>query len=392
MPEFGLKPRMELVDSLRGFALMGLFLVHMVEFFELHWYNHNPSMVFDTVMWMFGGKAYAMFAMLFGLSFFIIMDRQASRGVDFRARFSWRLVLLFSFGYLHSLFYNGDILQVLSLVGLLLIVTYPLSNKFILLLASIFLLQTPAVSYLIYLIFNPELAAGNPVHWKIMGGVFETFANGNFSEVLKTNAYQSHVGKWAFFIESGRLWNIFGLVLLGMWLGRINFFRNTAYHTKLALSGVILFICLAALMYYARSHVSQQPILYPLSHWVLKGIVSNYMNTALMLAGTLFFVLCYQANVLSKLLNLLSPCGRMTLTLYVAQGIICVPLFFNYGLGWYETIDHSTSLILGVIFWVVQVFFAHLWFKYFQYGPLEWLWRAATFTRMDIPFKYSVQS
>lgn len=387
MPELNVKPRMELVDALRGFALMGLFLVHMVEFFELHWYSPKPSAVFDTVMWMFGAKAYAMFAMLFGLSFFIIMNNQAARGVDFRARFTWRLLLLFTFGYLHSLFYNGDILQVLAISGLILFFACSLSNKYILLLAAFFLLQIPAITYFIFLMFNPELAAGIPVHWEIMGRVFEVFANGSFFEVLKTNALQSHLGKWMFFIESGRLWNILGLVLLGMWLGRIHFFSDVKRHTRLAVIGITSFLCLALLMYFARIYFSQNPVGSPLSQWLLKQIVSSYMNTALMMAGVLFFVVSYQVNLLQRLLKMLVPCGRMTLTLYVAQGVIGVPLFFNYGLGWYNTMDHASSLILGITFWAGQVVFARWWFRSFQYGPLEWLWRAATYTRMDIPFK-----
>jgi uncharacterized protein len=106
--------RIIVVDSLRGFALFGLFIVHMVEYFELFWYAPEWGWVHDTIFFMFGGKAYAIFALLFGLSFFIIMDNQARRGVDFRWRFAWRLTLLAAMGYLHGLLYSGDILQVLA--------------------------------------------------------------------------------------------------------------------------------------------------------------------------------------------------------------------------------------------------------------------------------------
>ena len=81
------------VDCLRGFALFGLFIIHMVEYFELYWYLPEPGFFHNLIFFLFGGKAYAIFALLFGLSFFIIMDNQAKRGVDFRARFSWRLTL-----------------------------------------------------------------------------------------------------------------------------------------------------------------------------------------------------------------------------------------------------------------------------------------------------------
>ena len=63
--------RITLVDSLRGFALMGLFLVHSIELFELYWKNPVDSKVHDIIFFLFAGKAYAIFAMLFGISFFI---------------------------------------------------------------------------------------------------------------------------------------------------------------------------------------------------------------------------------------------------------------------------------------------------------------------------------
>ena len=63
------RSRITVVDCLRGFALFGLFIVHMVEYFELFWYAPEWGWVHDTVFFLFGGKAYAIFALLFGLSF-----------------------------------------------------------------------------------------------------------------------------------------------------------------------------------------------------------------------------------------------------------------------------------------------------------------------------------
>ena len=76
--------RLELVDGVRGFALMGLFLVHSVELFELYWVHPVPDPWFDATMAVFAGKAFSLFALCFGLSFSIIMDRTRRRGVDFR--------------------------------------------------------------------------------------------------------------------------------------------------------------------------------------------------------------------------------------------------------------------------------------------------------------------
>lgn len=381
------KPRLELIDALRGFALMGLFIVHMVSFYGLHWFNPEPSATFTIVMWAFSGKAYALFALLFGLSFFIIMDRQASRGVDFRGRFAWRMIVLFLFGYLHSLFYSSDILQILAVCGLLLLIFYGASSKFILLIGLLFLLQVPAIGHFFYLYHNPELANSNPAFWELTNNTNQVFANGSFAEVLRINAFQSHIGKWSYYIESTRIWNIIGLFFVGFWLARKNFFESIERYKNINIIALFIAILVVVVMYFATDYFGRNGFEQALSQWVMMSVLYSYMNTALMVATTLVLILGYQLNIVNKALNLLAPVGRMTLTLYIAQGIIFTPLFFGYGLGWYDTIGHSTSLGLGIILWLAQLVFAHQWFKYYQYGPLEWIWRAATFTRLDIPFK-----
>src|SRR5690606_36298361 len=146
MTKIGYVSRREGLDALRGFALFGLFIVHMPELFELYWLNpvSDPlqKAVHDTVWLLLAGKAFALMALCFGVSFFIIMDRSAQRGVDFTGRFVWRLALLALMGLLHGLWYRGDILEVLALMGLLLVPFYRVrSNRVLLWLAAAFMLQ-----------------------------------------------------------------------------------------------------------------------------------------------------------------------------------------------------------------------------------------------------------
>jgi uncharacterized membrane protein len=135
--------RIALIDALRGYALMGLFLIHMVEYYELYWAQPIPNGVNTTMFFLFGGKAYAMFGLLFGVSFYILMEGQARRGVDFRARFVWRLTILLAIGFLHSLIYGGDILTVLAVTGMILVPMYRWRNASLLFAALFFVLQGP---------------------------------------------------------------------------------------------------------------------------------------------------------------------------------------------------------------------------------------------------------
>lgn len=382
--------RLHVVDSLRGFALMGLFMVHMVSFYGLHWIEPTPSTSYDAVMWLFGGKAYALFALLFGLSFYIIMDSQAKKDVDFRSRFCWRMTILFGFGYLHSLFYSADILQVLAVSGILLVIIYSMGNRILLAVSLFFLLQIPTYFFLAYLAYHPELANSNPTFWGLTEVSNNVAATGSFLDVLNTNAFESHLGKWFFYLESSRLWNIIGLSMFGLWLGRTEFFQQFDLRKKRYLFVLLIGMIISILIYMVAEYFNQVPIQESLVRWSVGSIIYSYMNLALMMTAAILFMFCFQVNVLQRFLHHLAPCGRMTLTLYVAQSIICTPIFFHYGLGLYDTITHNNAIMLFVLLWVAQVIFANIWFRYFRYGPLEWIWRVTTFTTIDIPFRGKV--
>ena len=117
--------RLHVVDALRGFAIISIMLLHNLEHFDFYflpeglpsWMVAIDKVIWDTMFFLFGGKSYAIFAFLFGLTFFIQSDNQAKRGKDFRGRFAWRLVLLLGFGILNSAFYQGDILTIYALIG-----------------------------------------------------------------------------------------------------------------------------------------------------------------------------------------------------------------------------------------------------------------------------------
>src|SRR5476649_1656578 len=104
--------RLDVIDALRGFAIVSIMLLHNIEHFDFYffpaglpaWLKIVDSQIWDTLFFLFGGKSYAIFALLFGLTFFLQFDGREKRGEDFRPRFAWRLVLLLLFGMINSLF------------------------------------------------------------------------------------------------------------------------------------------------------------------------------------------------------------------------------------------------------------------------------------------------
>lgn len=142
-------PRITILDILRALALLGIVIVHAHDHFNLYlpvlpaagWQAAANGAADWLYEHLFVSKSFLLFSFLFGLSFFIQLDRQEQRGVDFRKRFMWRLVLLFLLGLVHTLFYDGDILTIFGVLGFALVLLYRRSTPFLVILCLLCLMQ-----------------------------------------------------------------------------------------------------------------------------------------------------------------------------------------------------------------------------------------------------------
>lgn len=141
------QPRVEVVDALRGFAVMAILLVHSVEHFNFYiyptdqpdWLAWLDRSVFCGVFALMAGKSYAIFALLFGFTFYVQWSNQRRQGRDFGYRFLWRLLLLVGFASLNSVFFMaGDVLLLFAAVGIILFLVRNCSDKVVLGLAVLF--------------------------------------------------------------------------------------------------------------------------------------------------------------------------------------------------------------------------------------------------------------
>lgn len=182
--------RLDLLDSVRGFALMGLFLVHSVEMYETFWAHPDYGAVFQWTFGLFSGKAYAIMALCFGVSFYLIMQGAARRGQDFRWRFAWRLTLLVGIGLLHTIFYRGDILQILALLGFsMLLLDRIRSNRLLLVLAGICFLELPLLLRAWLAAKGVAWAAAQPLYYSDPG--MAALTHGSFPEVAARHSHSS---------------------------------------------------------------------------------------------------------------------------------------------------------------------------------------------------------
>lgn len=383
--------RVELVDALRGFALMGICLVHFMEYFELYWINQDPTTLHNLIFFLFAGKAYAIFALMFGLSFFIIMDNQARKGVNFSYRFMWRLLVLLAIGYIHTLLYLGDILSVLGVIGLSLLFVKKLENRWLWIAAIACLLQLPFYYQIYAALANLPGANDAPSHWAVLGHVYGAIEKANFAQLVALNSWDGLVAKWLFFVESGRGLQLIGLFIIGLILGRTGFFTQAEKFSAVRLKALVIAIIATIAFFVMEKFIKQLPANslqeQGLAKMYLEQLVDSYLSTAIMASLVLLFVQVYLWQRSGKLLNLLAPCGRISLSIYLIQSVIGVPLFYPFGLGLYKTIGQTNSLLLGIAFYAVLIIVAHWWVKRFYYGPIEWLWRSATYMTTNVPFK-----
>ncbi len=375
------------VDAFRAFALFGLFIVHCVELFELHWADPQPSVWFDRTFLVFAGKAFAMFALSFGLSFSIIISRAQHRGEAYEARFLWRSIILILFGLAHTMIYRGDILVVLGLVGLLLVPFNRFkSNAILIAVAMAFLINVPLI--LRYLFIYDGGANGLAVLTKANTLSMQAYASGGLMEFFVANLGSGNLVKWVYMLESGRVSQIFGLFLLGLVLGRINFFTDLS---RFQIHRWALAILLGSSAFFLYQNQSEVIEMFPKSahgetQFYVSNLVAGWSNILFMFFQTLVF---FELWLLLKgrVLNWLAPLGRMSLTLYIGQSIVFIPLLYNVGLGFYDDVTAEQMFWIGIVAFAAQGVFAAVWVRCFYYGPLEWLWRAFTKQSTDVPFR-----
>ncbi|HSC69020.1 MAG TPA: DUF418 domain-containing protein [Cellvibrio sp.] len=395
-PTIAKPQRVELVDALRGFALMGICLVHFMEYFELYWIKQDPTALHNFIFFLFAGKAYAIFALMFGLSFFMIMDNQAHKGVNFSYRFVWRLVILLMIGYIHTLLYLGDILSVLGVIGLSLVFVNGLHNRWLLVLAVACLLQLPFYYHIYASLNNLPGANEAPLHWAVFPEVYGAIVKADFPELLALNSWDGLIAKWLFFVESGRGLQLIGLFIIGLILGRIGFFTQVEKFAGSRAIALVIAVIATAVFFALENFIKQLPANslqeQGMAKMYLEQVVGAYLSTAIMAALVLLFMQLYLWHRSGKILNVLAPCGRISLSIYLIQSVIGVPLFYPFGLGWYETLGQTNSLLAGIAFYTVLVVAAHWWVKRFYYGPVEWLWRSATYMTARVPFKKGIHS
>lgn len=388
--------RIEILDVLRGVAIGGIFMGNMQWFSG---YGFMPdAMAAQTpfvdqaarflVHVFIEGKFYSIFSFLFGFGFALQISRAEDRG-DLKATvFKRRLFWLLIIGVFHAfLLWSGDILSVYALIGFVLLLFRKKATeslpKWIL-----GLILAPIAVYVVFLVlfvsFAPPDVASSVAEakngmWQNAVGVVP---NGTYLRIMVDYNLNILAGRWAGLIFEMRLPKILAMFLLGFYAYRRGIFRSLANHKNLIHR--VLIYCLPAgivlnlvFAYYA----GRESVLPPEPIGLLGVVTYGFGVPALALGIIALIVTLWQNHNGQKALSIFAPVGRMAMTNYLLQTVVAISIFYGFGFGLYGTTGAAKATVIALVVFVFQVVLSTMWLKFFQYGPMEWIWRQLTYRK-----------
>lgn len=410
------------LDVLRGFALFGILLVNIVFFAnplsEPFNFSEVESGIDEAIGWFIGffaqGKFYPLFSLLFGLGFAVQLQRASARQRSFVPVYLRRLLVLLAIGIAHAtLVWAGDILVVYAILGFLLLLVGRGSARWLLILAAIaYALQVLVVvgmQWSMQVAADCEAVLQDDVAQDIVEDAgfcrsaemqdmlagfeearqegeqmrdvaWQAYTQGSFADItaVRVDEFGMMLSHMGFFGAQ-----VLAMFLLGAWLGRRGVFAAPAEHRVLLrnmlLLGVLVGLPLSA--WFASVNLEVDYTEMPNPGMAQAFMINLFAGPLLALAYAAAIVLAMQTHA-AKLLRVLAPVGRMALTNYLMQSIICTLIFYSYGLALMR--DKPGMLLqLGivVVVFLLQIVWSNWWLKRQAYGPAEWLWRAATYMR-----------
>lgn len=369
------------IDILRGAALFGVLLVNLLTAFrvpllqhlaDFHTHPGRANQIVDLACGVFlEEKAITIFSTLFGVGMAIQCERSRERGAGYAWLGLRRLLTLAVLGLLHSIFiWNGDILTLYALAGLLVLPALFLPERAGLAVAAVLLLLRALPLHLPL----PQLP------WEALRGhsaqATRIYAHGSYREILPFRLHETAV---VFIPLLGQILpRTMGLMLLGQSLWRRGILREPERHRTLLRGVAGLGIPLGVLVncgQAAAAYAEQS-----LAPWT--GLLDALSTTPLALGYAAALLLLLQRPAVRRTLNAAESVGRMALSCYLSQSVILGLVFYGYGLGLFGRLGSAAAAPLGFLIYGLQMIGSRLWLRRYRFGPVEWLWRAATYGRL----------
>lgn len=381
------RERIEVIDILRGFSVLGILLVNMLSFagygtplHDMEPINRNAVLFIKFVA---QAKFYTLFSFLFGWGMAIQMERAAQRSARFVPLYVRRLLILLLVGLVHAVFvWDGDVLTTYALLGLPLLLFRTRSDRTLLVTVILcmlipILLSTPGPGETFgeaytkaTANYRQEVAAGHQAGVYAAGSYLET----TLQRLKELRLHYAGSIYWAT--------HIFGMFLMGLYAGRRRIFRNISTHLPLFRKVMWWGLTVGVACNLVFVSVTASPSLVPPSCYELATRGARTIGgPALCLFYISAIVLLVQKKTWQEKLSPLAAVGRTALSNYLFQSLVCTLIFYGYGLGLYGKLGPAITLILTIIIYRGQIGLSDWWLYRYRFGPAEWLWRSLTYRK-----------
>ena len=364
------KNRITSIDFVRGIALILIIILHHIGHFNFYlkpnfqpnWLESFDYFTIRIFYYIVAEKAFGIFSILFGWSFYLMYSSKIQLYELLRKHIP-RMGILIGFGFLHLVFYKGDILIIYGIIGVFL----PFFS---------FLKPKLQVVVIIVLLVNPLLVYNclqefingvniNKINYVIPNPLFnQTIANGSFIEVCNLNFSEGIFNTLKSTWIKGRAFSIAGFFGFGYFIGKQQWISKLLQFKKhiFIASAIIAFLLL---LNSSKLIDNKSQLFYSISYYI------NIFLTFIYLWSLIYFYLFFKNSSIEAM-------GRMGLTNYVLSSIIGTFIYYGWGLKAYEYTGYFLSLLISLLIILFQVKFSKIYINKFKQGPLEYLWRKCT--------------
>ena len=386
--------RLQVLDALRGFALLGIFLMN-IEWFtrpaQEMGHGIDPAatgldrLAALAVLVLVQGKFWVLFSLLFGMGF-ALMSARAGEGAGFQRIYLRRCLALLVFGLVHGLLlWSGDILHAYAIAGLMLLALGGIAHRAWPWLGAGLYVTVAGALFL----YGWVLEAVSPATVELLlemdaesraeaSAASQAFAHGGWWQAVRHNAYA--FATITLPALSVLLPLALGVFMLGAWLHRAGRFSDVAAHRG-------WFVRLAAWTLPVGALLMAASLSLGTSFDGMREAGRMTMATGLGALASLPLALGYMAlfaiaagsRLLARPLLWLAPAGRMALTHYLLQSLVAGLVFHGYGLGLWGQVGRAGQVALVLAVFALQVLASHWWLARWRFGPMEWLWRGISY-------------
>ena len=395
--------RNPVIDTIRGFALLGILLVNIALFahpMQRMLFPIDPgSTVVDRIVdwcvrFFAEGKFYSLFSFLFGLGFGIQLLRSAERGTRLGPVYARRLGILFLIGLIHLfLVWAGDILTFYAIAGSLLLVFRDVKPRTLLIWAAILVAIPLALNTLgtaavvggrmvkpsVTTMIDKSLAEQDSVFRAAEVQASEVYSGGSYGEVT---AQRARDAAWIIYGYIAVGPQMLGMFLIGLYVARRGVLSDLENHTRFLhrvfLWGLILGVAGNGL--YATL-IQDLPRIEPSLMLLLAMTGYAFGTPALALAYAAGIALLFRHHSRANWVRPFAAAGRIPLSNYLAQSIICTLVFYGYGLGFFGRTGRLAEMGFAFTLYALLAALSVWYTSRFRYGPLEWVWRRGTYGR-----------